>query len=261
MLKKLIFIIFLIYSPLISSAELKVLYIGDTLDESIGGSAVYDIIKIHDLMQRIGYQTNLKVQETIIVHDLFKPENVFESLKDIKTSPEDVIVIYYSGHGYQNDSSYKNPWPSFYIGRYAVKFEQLIEEMEQHSAHLKIVISDCCNISIPEAFQPKIYKKRRLPRHGSVNNTERDNYRRLFLNHEGTIFITSSSPGEYSYGYYNGGFFTEHLANTLMDKISYLPDISWEELLCSTVRATAEFAEGQDIKQTPYYEINMELIK
>ncbi len=83
----------------------------------------------------------------------FSKINVDNAINAISPGPADIVVFYYSGHGFSNiKDKYSFPYldlrdKSFqtYGGAYTLNIEDIYNRIRAKGARLNLVFSDCCN--------------------------------------------------------------------------------------------------------------------
>ncbi|MEM1281956.1 MAG: caspase family protein [Chlamydiota bacterium] len=240
--------IFLVAGAL-DAANLHTIIICDTYAENIGDSVEADLNRVRAEIHRAAFYTKLNVREKIFI-DYQVDENVLQWLKNYEVSKDDVVFIFFSGHGYRTDSKTDNTWPNLYftpVNR-GVDFHQLTQIIQNKSPKLMIAIADCCNNVLSEAYAPHLMKAHPLALSYHKPNVK-NNYEKLFLHSYGSLIASSSTPGEYSWGTKSGGLFTLALFDSLDHEVnSFNP--SWDVLLTRAQKTVLD----REVGQTPQYE-------
>jgi Caspase domain len=214
------------------ATTLHTIIIGDTLDESIGETVEVDIHKIRKEMQEIAYYTEMNLNETLITGTDVN-HTIIDRVDRLQVDSDDVVFIYYSGHGYRRENSKDNQWPNFYLSSENKGINQydLTNRMVKKNPRLVLSLADACNNRIPDKWAPPVIKKRAMKFHNEGALTR--NYCKLFLESSGTIIISGASPGYYSYcDWVNGGHYTCYFLTLLDQQVnntSMSPD--WRLLL------------------------------
>lgn len=248
--------IWLLSSP-IDAANIHAIIVCDTLAENIGDSVEEDLKIVHRELVKISNNTNLALREK-----QFLGENVNEEiliyLENSTFQSDDVVVFFFSGHGYRTDTKYENRWPNLFFTptKIGVDFDLIVKIMEEKKPRLIISIADCCNNIIPDESAPTTISKREFYLGVSMNFVKR-NYEELFLNQSGSIIMSSSRPGELSWGTRYGGLFTLTFFKSLNKELLSSQSPDWTVLLD---RASIQIAKKQSLNQTPQYEVNLKRI-
>ena len=216
----------------IKAASLQAIIVADTFDLSIGDGASADLQKMRYAIQQIAKQTKLALKQDIIAGKNATPAKLLAKLNKLKIKNNDVIIFFFSGHGYRTPSKNdNNPWPNLAFSQVdqAIEFDFIIQKLEQLQPRLLLAISDSCNNVIPDAFAPILIHKaaEKLPSPNKVS----ENYRELFLHTSGTLLIASSQPGEYSWATSKGSLFTLAFLQQLDQEAKTTGIANWQDLL------------------------------
>lgn len=237
----------------LDAASLHTIIICDTLANNIGESVEADFNRVRAEMHRIAYYTKLNLRETLFIENEVDTK-ILATLKNYSIEKEDIVFLFFSGHGYRTESKKDNVWPMLYFtseGK-GVDFYKLTEVLQAKRPKFFIAIADCCNNVLPEAYAPPLIKgeieflNARKPRIKS-------NYEKLFLQSRGSIISSSSAPGEYSWASRSGGLFTMALFDSLTHEI-HAATPGWETLFS---RASATILERDNLGQTPQYQLSI----
>ncbi|MDE0555770.1 MAG: caspase family protein [Candidatus Poribacteria bacterium] len=146
----------------------------------------------------------------------------------MRVEPNDVVFIYYAGHGGMNANK-----ETFLAteGKYLYRRE-LVNALESvELPRLICLITDCCSSLVQSAIEPSLQSSRSGARPaGEV-------LRNLFLEHKGFLHLTSATEGQYAWSNVrNGGWFTMSLVNAMQTDPDGNRDrfLSWEEVFVRT---------------------------
>ncbi len=196
------------------------------------------------ILEHIAQETGLKLKIKILEGAELRVKNVSDWLVNLKRKSNDIVLFYYSGHGYRVATT-KGKWPNIYfpIKRQAIQGSWIIDAIAKIKPRLSLILMDCCN-SVPVAgiVVPQIAKNSRI-----VKGPISPGFHKLFNEAKGMIIASSSSPGQNSFGIDKGGVFTIVLINTLMNHAQE-SHISWETILQKTKETCKQL-------QTPQFEI------
>lgn len=242
------------FTTLIEAKTLHSIIVCDTFAHGISHSVKADLKKVREEIQIAANHTGLSIQETLF-SDHNVNEEIIQWLEESSFNTDDVVFLFFSGHGYRTVSKIESDWPNLYFtpARKGVDFYRLIEILEKKNPRLIIAIADCCNNVLPEyGAPPKIkdpfyalsYKKPSVKK----------NYRSLFLKTKGKIIASSSIPGQHSWGTKIGGLFTVTLFHVLKEetKRSFTP--SWDAIFHQSVM----FVHDRALGQTPQFELSLD---
>lgn len=234
------------------ATTLHTILIGDTLDQNIGHTAELDIHKMRREMQDVAYYTEMELSETLIVGSDVN-NTIIDRVDSLQVEPDDVVFIYYSGHGYRTESERNNQWPNFYLSteNQGINQYDLTERIMEKNPRLLISLADACNNRIPDRWAPSLLKRRAMIIFDE--ETLKRNYCTLFLESSGTIVISGASPGYFSYcDNLNGGHYTSYFLSFLDAHVRNNADLpNWRLLLDQ-----CNFALWEE--QKPQYQILFE---
>ena len=232
----------------------------NTIDDGIGESVKVDVKRLKNevaiIATELGYNVSWSIATT---EDGCTKQNLLADLNSINTNQSDIVLFYYSGHGWRKKSD-PDPFPRMCLTeRYAEDQPQVAEIrriINKKNAHLKLIITDCCD-SFPittARMQPKSYSKgATLTTKGAYSS----NYKKLFVDTKGEIVVTSSKPEQTS-GCNDavGGFFTYVFFDIFNNAIKSASTSDWTAILNSTKRVLMECTNSH---QEPYYKINTQM--
>lgn len=165
-------------------------------------------------------------------------DRVLQWIRNTSTEKNDVLLVYYAGHGGMND---KNQTFLVTEGKWLYRSE-LVNTIEQvKSPRLTLLITDCCSSLVTQKLDPNLQSSRTMTR-----LTERT-LRNLFLEHEGFLHVTAAT--EKQFGWSNivtGGWFTKNLIETLNSNPDENRDsfLTWKEVF-ETARQKTEATFSQ----------------
>lgn len=237
-----LFFVFHAFPGISEGAQLISVIVADTLDPSIGDSTLQDFNKMRRQMHRIAAYTNLTFKEVVLQGKKTLPTKLLKSLDSLKVGEEDVVFFFFSGHGFRTSEKEGDLWPNLYFSQVGqgVDFNVIAKKLERKGPRFLIVMTDVCNSWIPDEEAPP------LVRQGMQSLVQDEwiqaNYRRLFLDTRGTIWVTSSWAGEPSWGTRLGGIFTSAFLRHLTRVIRECELPTWEMVL---TRVSLEVSEMQ----------------
>lgn len=244
----------------LAAAQLHVVYVVATLDAKIGPSLSRNIPSMHQFFLDISQSTGLPLSTTFIADQAFHPMQVKASVQALSIQPDDVVVFYYQGHGIAKGGG-STPWPHFdFSNRKYMSFENIASYLQGLNPRLLVMIAECCNNRPGQQPNRRAFDQPLPP----PNWTHL--YRTLILETSGTVFATSSLPGEFSFIVKNpttglwgarieGGIYTHYFLESLA-VASHQPTPSWAFVLDRTGERTQLEAKRHGQQQTPFYSIN-----
>ncbi len=197
--------------------------------------------------------------KTYIFKDDRANSNFIDELRGLSVDSDDVILFYWSGHGFrtnEKDAS-DNPWPSFSFNGESVGFDlaELTGFLNGMHPRLLISIADTCNNYIPDLFAPPIMSIKKMQKM-DVPPALKSNHYRLFRESSGVIMAAGCQPGQYAWAYIPiGSIFTLSFMDALNDLTASSDDISWELIFQTTLKNLVDYEPPDE--QTPVIDINL----
>ncbi|MCB1119639.1 MAG: hypothetical protein KDK65_06740 [Chlamydiia bacterium] len=231
------------------AATLWALVVTDTFNDDIASSVISDRERVYTEVDKIAHYTHLNVKKLYLTGSKATPRNVLNQIKAINPSEDDVVMFYFSGHGYRSGKKPESdPWPNIYfvVTNQGMDFTRIVHQLQRKSQRLTIGLADACNSFMPDEDEPILVRKRGL--FGKSAVTDRENYRHLFLDTKGSIIATSSVAGTYSLSLPSGGLFTTEFFHSLSDAIESPEPPQWDAIFDLS-------AAYLDELQTPYWEV------
>jgi hypothetical protein len=229
----------------LEAASLHAIIVADTTDESIGDSTAVDLSKVKRQISTIARHTDLQIHEVVLKGFDVKPAALLDALHSLEFEEDDVVVFYYSGHGFRTESKEGNPWPNLYFSLVGegIDLSYVREVLEEKHPRFLLVMADVCNSFVPDDFAPPLIFKIL----GDLPDQElvKANYRSLFLETEGTLLISSSTVGEYSWGTLKGGVFTIAFLQNLQAAVKEADHPDWEIILQRSHQDVSEMQHPQ----------------
>jgi len=206
------------------ASKMYLIAVANTLDEKIGSSSKKDLDKINALFSKLAGKMGIPFTSYIISGTDFSINNVSKRIRKLRPNSSDIIVFYYSGHGFRYDED-TNKFPrmslrtdpnSQPLNKNNLQVSEVSDLLKNKEAHVTIVISDCCNENIGSAPPTGVDVLR--PR-GSLS-TEKLNIevcKKLFFPAKPVSIVAGSAEiGQLAAGNPSlGGFFTNFFDSNL----------------------------------------------
>jgi hypothetical protein len=261
--------------PDLKTSRMYLLTVTDTEDEHIGPDCETDRKK------QQAYFTKLaaKLEVPIVIKEILGKDmsrvNVLNKINEITPTKEDIVIFYYSGHGYSKEDGHLFPYLDLRPDKdipitkeNELNMEEIYEIIKAKSGRLNLCISDCCNwhASASNAKTTNIANTRPSPVGLSV-----ENMRALFMDPKPTsLLMTAAAKGQVSAGNSaDGGIFSGQFRDALQKFMSITyQNISWQQVTENAQLQTATIAGYslcpqpddpkvyKDCKQTPMFKIN-----
>lgn len=176
-------------------ATLHLIFAADTKDRSIGLSTAQDMDEVTTTFSKISRELGIEIQVHKLLDNEFSKEELQNRLDELQVGSNDILVYYYSGHGY-NDLSRSSEFPTMALDGPDCGLEDVYNQIKAKNARLNLIIGDLCN-SLPQT-RTAVGEREVLP-FKSGYLFDNDKLKKMFLDSKGTILSTSSQKGEYSF--------------------------------------------------------------
>lgn len=227
--------------------KLHLLIVADIDDTTIGPSCDLDMKKALTTFDSIRKHIGLQFNPKAIYGKTYSKKNVQSAIANLKPSPDDIVVFYYTGHGFRKLEEQRR-FPNIKLKTFhknrkdvldnSMNMEDIFNSIRKKGARLNLVFSDCCNddIETVNAEGKKPGEKR-----GSTIDWNDTNIRDLFLNKTRlSILATAAQNGQRASSNRSfGGFFTYFFKiaiENFSSKLKY--KVSWEQILTDTRKQT-----------------------
>lgn len=227
--------------------KLRLIIVSNTNDPHIGKACGLDIQRVTLMFDSIRKFIGISMITTVISGKTYNKAAVVKVLKDLNPDPNDIVVFYYTGHGFRKT---EDPRPFPYIDlrpkddkTYMVNSLNILDVFntikgKPKAARLNIVLSDCCN-TVPG--KNKIDAKA-IGGFRDIRDWSQDNCRQLFLNPTPTsVLITASDVGQFSScDSTAGGLFTIFFKAALENNLTnFKKNVNWDQVAAETKNATS----------------------
>lgn len=227
-----------------AGAKLHLVLCINTEISDIGQSCSVDQRAMEVEFREIAKAIGIPFEKYIVNGEKFTKENAEQTLANMKVGKNDVVVFYYSGHGFRwSDQTDKYPQLDMRASEYtpisdktALPLSSVFTKITAKGGRLNLVLSDCCNSDVGRnQVTSQTFMAGR-----SFQGAEIEKLKKLFVNSSGNLIITGSSPGEYSWCNANGGFFTLSFIQALKEEIGYMRTEAptWDHIAQNAVKST-----------------------
>jgi len=225
-----------------------IMYITDEMTDPIYSSCQKDKKLMTEEIKKIEKLTGLEAK---FYSTNFTKQNLQSVISRMSVKEDDVIMFYYSGHGYNRGNS-EFPCMNFRESSFNSTHVSLYEthqRLKQKGARFLLTIGDLCNNIAKSKYGTLLTGRER-----SIG------YTKLFMQYKGDIIITSSEKSQYSFTAPNGGgsHFTLAFLDALHSCINN-GDYYWSLILKKAKTKTV--ARNINQLQVPYYKMNIELVR
>ena len=259
----------------LKASRMFLLTVTDTEDESIGPDCDMDRKKQQAYFKKIAEKLGIEIVVSELMGKEISKANLLNKIDSIKPAKSDIVIFYYSGHGYSKNDSLKYPYLDLRYDKdipvrpeNELNMEEIYAMIKNKPGRLNLVISDCCNwhLDVTNIKSVNIAS----PRPSSVGLSV-ENMKTLFMSPDRTsILITAAEKGQVSAGNpINGGIFTSQFRESLQKYLSInYQNITWDQIIQNTKTQTETVAayslcprpENAEIidkcKQNPIVKVN-----
>ncbi len=233
------------------AADLHAVVVIDTGDQNIGTMVHKDMNLMDRELAQIASLTGMTLRKTVLEGANFKLNRITGAIEGLSVSRNDVIVFYYSGHGFRTQNKqYK--WPYFWFhNNEPLDFAWVIQALQAKGARLVLALTDACNNVV------NVQVREEQKGIGATADKAVNGYKELFLRYKGWVAGASSIPGETSTATGSGSLFTISFLSALRHQIAQ-PTPDWKPLMDSAAgqRLTHRGSNGKVYSQQPFYKMN-----
>lgn len=130
----------------ISRPTLHAILITDTHAYNIAKSVQDDLRNIRAKIQEISLYTNYTLQEHIFEGRNTNPQHIIQYVRGTLFQENDIVLLYYSGHGSRTTYMGDNPWPLLNLTYYRpMNFSHLVHSIIRKDPQFILAIADNCN--------------------------------------------------------------------------------------------------------------------
>jgi hypothetical protein len=252
-------------------AKIHFILVANTEDPRIGASVKKDVNNIYSEIKDVSTFLKIPLNLVEISGSKFGKDNVDAAITNLKPGADDIVIFYYSGHGYSNDQQASQLYPQFDLrqSRFDDIYVATLNVSDVHNrikaknARLNIIIADCCNSSLgtlkPEGKSFALTTKSLLSWDRSYCNT-------LFLKAKGSVLATAAKKGQYAYGNTDvGGYFTSNIVTAMEKYLSKFQTTAptWDKIIAEAQTTTVSLSlsnickENTTCRQDPFYTMDI----
>ncbi len=254
-----------------TATKLHFILVANTNDPRIGYSVQKDVINITSQIRDVATFLKIPLNLVEISGAKFGKAGVETALNNLKAGTNDIIIFYYSGHGYSNDKNAEEAYPQFDLrqSRFddvlvaTMNASEVLNKIKTKNARLNLVITDCCNSSLgllkPEGKTFALTTK-------SLMTWEQSYCYDLFMKSKGSVIATAAKKGQYAYGNSDvGGYFTSNLTTALEKYMSKFQTSTptWQEIIAEAQTTTVSLSltnictANTSCRQDPVYVVSV----
>ena len=233
--------------------KMHLLAIGNSNDTIIGIACEKDMHMIIQTFRTIASFMGFQFRPDSIYANRYNKKNVEKAIKRINPSKDDIIIIYFSGHGFRKKNQPGKQFPFIDLRSdprannfmsESINIEEIYKSIVMKGARLNLVLSDCCNSDpyVTNAIGTPIPKPRDSEMALSASNCIA-----LFMDIKPvSILATAADIGQRAtcnstYGGFFSYFFKASLKNMLG---SVKPIANWDQLFQEAQKNTVNKANN-----------------
>ena len=229
------------------NTNIYLLVVANSNDSSIGSSCYKDMTRMVHTFQDLAEYLDIKIYPTTIFGKTYTLKNIENAIAALHPSANDIVIFYYSGHGFRKEqTANRKPIPyqkSRYpfldfrakpdddYNFYSMNLEDIYKKLDKKNARLTLVLSDCCN-NVPGSTNSEGTPI--PPPRGSGLDWNEDNLRALFLNPKHTsLMATAADIGQRaSSNNAFGGFFSYFFKTSMEDCFTnFKKNVTWDMVM------------------------------
>lgn len=267
MIRTLLLVVGVLASQLSLGQTLHLLVFADTDDPEIGGSNMKIFSALtgpNGMASTIAKQAGLTLYPTNFYGANCRVDQLVRTLDALKTGPDDVVLFYFVGHGFNNR---QNEYPSLIFGNANAEpatidassrnLREIYARIRAKKPRLTIVIGDACNKERTDPPAPVTSARAIGVMPPQVLSSAR--FKSLFRTWQGGILMSSSQRNQYAHSDPKGGWMSVSLLNALNDwcAVSHRDVVNWKGLLDETTARTVAIARQNSQDQVPQYLIEL----
>ncbi len=235
------------------NTKLYLLIVADTLDKEIGPACSLDITRTLETFKGITDTLGIKLFPKVITGASYSKKNVELAVANCKPAAADIVVFYYSGHGFRKKEEPARRFPNIKLKtnhtttqdvyQNSLNIEDIFNTITKKPSRFNLVLSDCCNNDI-ESTNSTGSKPGQTK--GSGVQWNQDNCKKLFLDPvRMSVLATAADNGQRACSKNNfGSFFSYFFSTSLESYCSKLKaNVNWDQVLQDTKTQTINKAK------------------
>ncbi|NOT52084.1 MAG: caspase family protein [Chitinophagaceae bacterium] len=251
--------------------KMHFIIVANTNDPRIGYSVQKDVTNLSSQMKDVATFLKIPLNYVEVSGAKFNKKNVEAAVTALKPGVNDIVIFYYSGHGYSFEEDKNQAYPQFDLreSRFeditvaTLNASQIMDMVKAKKARLNIVLSDCCNSNLgllkPEGKNFALTAKSLLSWDANYCNN-------LFLKSSGSIIATAAKKGQFAYGNTDvGGYFTSNFVTALEKYLSKFTTTqpTWDQIITETQTTTVSLSMANvcqantTCRQDPVYAVSV----
>lgn len=219
--------------------------VANTIDATIGKACKQDLTSAQQLFSQLALDMKYPYKEKIFDGEIISKQNVATALQELRPKEQDVVIFYYSGHGFNYEKDELQQFPQIdlrkkgdgdeisVIDAATKNITEIYELVKTKGAGFNLVISDCCNTLIN--FK-RMFSSTTKPVSQKMEHVNSEMCNSLFLSPKASILIAAADKNQFAVtDEAFGSIFTFSFTNKLKELLSGTPsniiDVSWPNLI------------------------------
>ena len=254
-----------------ANAKIYFIVVAATDDPRIGTSVAKDVTNFYSQIKDVSVFLNLPLVYTEIKGSKFGKASVETALTNLKPGTNDIVIFYYSGHGYSNEQNATQAYPQFDLrqSRFdditvaTLNASDVYSRIKAKNARLNLIFTDCCNSNLG-LLKPE--GKNFAQTAKSLMSWEKSFCYDLFMKSKGSILASAAKKGQYAYGNTDlGGYFTSNIITAMEKYLSKFQNVSptWQQIIAEAQSATVSLSLSNlctvttSCRQDPVYVLDL----
>ena len=244
-------------TPQQKKAQLHLIIAANTEDEVIGSTCLLDKDRTLKTFKDLAEFLGIGFSSSVFFGNSYSKQNVQSAVSSLTPQKDDIVIFYYSGHGYKDENSARQ-FPNMILTNKSfenveansLNVEDVYNNLRSKGARFNLVLSDCCNNGPNDraSITCDVPKTR-----NSTIGWSLENCKALFMNSKPmSILMTAAQKGEMSVGNLTfGGFFTSQLRTNLTTYFGPFHQFpTWNTILEESKKTTTDQAENSQCSAT-----------
>lgn len=254
---RLVICLFISLSGLTAHAQrFHALLVADTRASDVGPGCRKDVAVMTNLLRTIAKGLNYPLNLSVVGDSAFSPKAVRERLDTLQVGPQDIIFLYYTGHGH-NLAGRTDRFPILTMKRVSdPALRSLHDALRAKKARLTITLADACNTVLPAGTRGLTPNP--ILKGGTVEDDVNRVLASLFLEQTGDVLIAACQPHQSACMLSDqGSYYTRSWEQALTVLTTTRYRLTWADLLRDTQSRVDRLARPDSSRQTSIYEINL----
>ena len=236
-------------------------------DEDISVNCIEDGKKVSSYFKRITTSLEIRFVEKKLTGNDFNVTAVRAAIKNTHPGKDDIVVFYYSGHGFRWKGDIGFPFPQMglyygkppswdHMGAFSINIEDIYKEINAKGARLNLVMSDCCNTIVNRRRSEIIDTAKSQVGPGYYDMAKRAAMA-LFLQTKASLLISAAEMGQASNcsNSFNSFFTTSMINSIRMGLKTTGPTPQWMDVVRKAEDETSVLASKYKEQQKIIYKV------